>query len=86
MFTHASRALRSLQVTALRTQLREQTDRCDSLSEQLATTDSQSEERATAISRLTQEVERLTQEVKVVIDGVKMQLIDVVDQCLRLMN
>ncbi|KAI3365136.1 hypothetical protein L3Q82_010104 [Scortum barcoo] len=59
------------EVTSLQTQLREQTDRCDSLSEQLNTAktrlqdlESQSEERTNTINSLTQEVERLRQEVK----------------------
>lgn len=56
------------QVSGLQTQLKEQTDRCGSLSEQLATAETQSEERATTINSLTQDVERLRQEVKVVID------------------
>ncbi|XP_044034097.1 kinesin-like protein KIF20B isoform X3 [Siniperca chuatsi] len=57
------------EVTSLQTQLKEQTDRCDSLSEQLSTAktrlqdlESQSEEKANAINSLTQEVEHLRQE------------------------
>lgn len=60
-------------MTSLQTQLKEQTDRCDSLSEQLNTAksrlqdlESQSEEKANTISGLSQEVERLRQEVKVI--------------------
>ncbi|XP_030257291.1 kinesin-like protein KIF20A [Sparus aurata] len=59
------------EVSGLKTQLREQTDRCDSLSEQLnaaktrlQSLESQSEERVDTINSLTQEVERLRQEVK----------------------
>lgn len=61
------------QMTSLQAQLKEQTDRCDSLSEQLSTAkarlqdlESQSEEKANTISSLTQEVERLRRELKVV--------------------
>ncbi|XP_051275749.1 kinesin-like protein KIF20B isoform X2 [Dicentrarchus labrax] len=59
------------ELTSLQTQVREQTDECDSLSEQLSTAktclqdlESQSEESADTINSLTQEVERLRQEVK----------------------
>lgn len=59
-------------MTALQAQLKQQTDRCDSLSEQLHAAEarlrdlgSQSEEKANTISSLTQEVERLRQEVQV---------------------
>lgn len=59
-------------MTSLQTQLKEQTDRCDSLSERLNTAktrrqdlESQSEEKTNTINNLTQEVERLRQEVKV---------------------
>ncbi|XP_059180022.1 kinesin-like protein KIF20B [Centropristis striata] len=59
------------QVTSLQTKLREQTDRSDSLSEELSTAktrlqdlQSQSEEKCSSINSLTQEVERLRQEVK----------------------
>lgn len=61
-------------MTSLKTQLREQTDRCDSLSEQLnaakthrQSLESQSEEMVDTINSLTQEVERLRQEVKVLV-------------------
>ena len=61
-------------MTSLKTQLREQTDSCDSLSEQLNAAktrlqdlESQSEERVDIINSLTQEVEQLRQEVKVLI-------------------
>ncbi|XP_038591640.1 LOW QUALITY PROTEIN: kinesin-like protein KIF20A [Micropterus salmoides] len=59
------------EMTSLQAQLKEQTDRCDSLSEQLSTAkarlqdlESQSEEKANTISSLTQEVERLRRELK----------------------
>ncbi|XP_067440112.1 kinesin-like protein KIF20B isoform X2 [Thunnus thynnus] len=59
------------EVTGLQKQLRERTDRTDSLSEQLNTSktrvqdlESQSEEKANIIKSLTQEVEHLRQEVK----------------------
>nr|XP_046232599.1 kinesin-like protein KIF20A isoform X2 [Scatophagus argus] len=59
------------EVTSLQTQLREQSDRCHSLSEQLSIAktrlqdlESQSEEKGSNINRLTREVERLRQEVK----------------------
>lgn len=55
-------------MSGLQTQLKEQTDRCDGLSERLATTETQSQERATTIDSLTEDVERLRQEVKVLID------------------
>lgn len=48
-------------------QLKAQTDRCGSLSEQLSSIETQSEERLTTINTLTQEVQRLRQEVQVVI-------------------
>lgn len=40
-------------------QLKEQTDRCDSLSEQLSMTESHSEERAASINSLRQELDHL---------------------------
>ncbi|XP_037610900.1 kinesin-like protein KIF20A isoform X1 [Sebastes umbrosus] len=59
------------EVTSLQTKLKEQTDRSDSLSEQLSIAktrlqdlESQSDEKADSINSLTQEVERLRQEVK----------------------
>ncbi|XP_031168056.1 kinesin-like protein KIF20A [Sander lucioperca] len=59
------------EVTGLQTKIREQTDRSDSLSEQLNTAEtrlqaleSQSEEKDDSINSLTQEVERLRREVK----------------------
>ncbi|CAI5657899.1 unnamed protein product [Oreochromis niloticus] len=59
------------EVTSLQVQLKQQTDRSDSLSEQFNTTktrlhdlEHQSEEKNNSISSLTQEVERLRQEVK----------------------
>ncbi|XP_051795633.1 kinesin-like protein KIF20B isoform X3 [Acanthochromis polyacanthus] len=59
------------EVTSLQTQLKQQTDRSDSLSEEFSTTktrlqdlESQSEEKTSSINSLTQEVERLRQEVK----------------------
>ncbi|XP_070708234.1 kinesin-like protein KIF20A isoform X2 [Pempheris klunzingeri] len=59
------------EVTALQTQLREQTDSCSSLSElleaaktRLRDLESQSGEKDNTVSSLTQEVERLRQEVK----------------------
>lgn len=59
----------SLQVTGLQTQLKEQTDRCDSLSEQLSITASQSEERAASIDSLRQEVDHLKLVKVVLISG-----------------
>ncbi|KAM9336984.1 kinesin-like protein KIF20B [Symphorus nematophorus] len=65
-----NRALHT-EVSGLQTQLKEQTDRCDSLSEQLSAAEarlqdleSQSEEKTDAIDSLSREVERLRQEVK----------------------
>ncbi|XP_028264530.1 kinesin-like protein KIF20B isoform X2 [Parambassis ranga] len=59
------------EVTDLQSQLKRQTDRSDSLSQQFTTTssrlqdlESQSEEKTNSINMLTQEVERLRQEVK----------------------
>lgn len=48
-----------LQVTTLQTQLKEKTDRCDSLSKQLSVTASLSEERAASIDSLRQELDHL---------------------------
>lgn len=56
------------QVSDLQKQLKQQTDRCDGLSEQLATAETQSKERATTIDGLTEELERLRQGVKVLVD------------------
>lgn len=59
-------------MTSLQVQLKQQTDRSDSLSEQFKATktrlhdlEHQSEEKNDSISSLTQELERLRQEVKV---------------------
>lgn len=48
-----------LKVTSLQSQLKEQSDRCDSLSEQLSMTESHSEERAASINSLRQELDHL---------------------------
>ncbi len=60
------------QVSGLQAHLKEQTDRCDSLSEQLNTAktrlqelESQSEEKDNNISSLTKELQRLRQKVQV---------------------
>lgn len=55
-------------MTGLQAQLKEQSDRCGSLSEQLSMTESQSEERAASISSLRQEVDQLKL-LKVVLIG-----------------
>ncbi|TNN03421.1 hypothetical protein fugu_000450 [Takifugu bimaculatus] len=47
------------EVTSLQSQLKEQSDRCDSLSEQLSMTESHSEERAASINSLRQELDHL---------------------------
>lgn len=54
-----------MQVTSLQTELREQTNRCDSLSERLLSSETQSQEWVTSNNSLREEVERLRQEVKV---------------------
>lgn len=46
-------------MTGLQTQVKEHTDRCDSLSEQLSMAESQSEERAASINSLRQELDHL---------------------------
>lgn len=59
-------------MTSLQKQLKEETDRSDSLSEEFSSTQSrlqdlehQTEEKTKSINSLTQEVERLRQEVRV---------------------
>eukprot|EP00066_Takifugu_rubripes_P024303 XP_011613569.1 PREDICTED: kinesin-like protein KIF20A isoform X1 [Takifugu rubripes] len=47
------------EVTSLQSQLKEQSDRCDNLSEQLSMTESHSEERAASINSLRQELDHL---------------------------